>query len=301
MAQSTTGISNKSTGQELSAAEFNTLRSTVDNNATDAEPRFGIPGSTTAVSTTTYSVLSTDRVVLVDDDTAGGDVTITLPSAATLGDGWAVTIKKEGTTGNITIDPDGSETIDGNSTVTLQHKNGAISVVSDGTNWCRLYPTTPNGWAYYKDATYTTGSRLTLPNEVRTQLTIDGLEGTTNKTYLPDGVADFWDTTNDKILAERLGDSFDVRIAFNVDSPANTESIKIELDIGSGSEINIVTQTVQFAEAGEQFATISFPIFTLSTFLANGGKIYLTSNHTGGTTFEIWGASIFIKRDFSPL
>ena len=39
MAQSTTGIPDKITGNTLTAAEFNTLRGTVDGNATDAESR----------------------------------------------------------------------------------------------------------------------------------------------------------------------------------------------------------------------------------------------------------------------
>lgn len=299
MAQSTTGIANKSTGQELPAAEFNTLRSTVDNNATDAEPRFGIPGSTTTVDTTTYTVLSTDRVVLVDDDTAGGDVTINLPSAATLGDGWAVTIKKTGTTGNITIDPDGSETIDGSATTTIEQTNQSMSIISDGTVWRKLFPTTSNGWAYYKDATYTSGSPLTLGNGVRTQLTIDGAFGTTNKDYLPDGVADFWDTTENKIIPEKLGDSYDLRLDVKVDVPTNTEDITVQLDIGSGAEVNIVERTFSFAESGDgQRLLIGFPIFCLATFIANGGKIYLTASAAG---FDIYEAAIFIKRDFSPL
>ena len=181
-------------------------------------PQFGrLATSTTSVTTTTYTVLSTDHVVLIDDDTAGADVN--LPSAATVGDGWVVTLKKKGSTGDVTIAPDGAETIDGSANMVLQYKNQATSIASDGTNWCRLYPTTPNGWAYYKDDQYDDSAlpgsalELTVTGGVpdRTQLTIDGLEGTTNKNYLPDGVTDFWDTTNDYIVAE-LGDSFDVRI-----------------------------------------------------------------------------------------
>jgi hypothetical protein len=299
MAQSTTGIPNKSTGQELSAAEFNTLRSTVDNNANDAEPRFGIPGNTTTVSTTTYTVLSTDRVVLIDDDTAGGDVTVNLPSAATLGDGWAITIKKTGTTGTVTVDPDGSETIDGASTKSIEQTNQSMAIVSDGTVWRKLFPTTSNGWAYYKDATYTSGSPLTLGNGVRTQLTIDGLFGTTTTDYLPDGVAAFWDTSANKIIPEKLGDSYDMRLDLVVDVPTNTETILIQLDIGSGAEINVVQRNVSFVESGAgQTVSIGFPIFCLATFIANGGKIYLTASSAG---FDIYEAAIFLKRDFSPL
>jgi hypothetical protein len=131
-------------------------------------------------------------------------------------------------------------------------------------------------------------------------MTVDGLGSTTNTDFLPAGVTDFWDTTNNKITPQKVGDAYDLRIDFTVDVPANTESITLELDIGDGSpDIPVVTRGIQFSEGGAgQLVSIGFPIFSLSTFLANGGKIYLTPSAAG---FDLYNFQIFIKRDFSPL
>jgi hypothetical protein len=69
--------------------------------------------------------------------TAGG-VTITLPSAATVGSGIIVYIKdRDGLAGgdNITIEGSGAETIDGSLTYTLSTNYQAATLLSDGTNW----------------------------------------------------------------------------------------------------------------------------------------------------------------------
>lgn len=91
--------------------------------------------ATTDVATTPYSALVTDSVLLVDDDTVAGSVTINLPAAATAGDGFRLDVKKLGTAGNVVIDGSGAETIDGaaTQTLTLQYEN--LTVVCDGTAW----------------------------------------------------------------------------------------------------------------------------------------------------------------------
>lgn len=286
----------------VTAAEFGTLAgASASYTAAEETKLAGIKeATTTLVTATTYTVLATDNVILVDDDTAGSDVTVNIPSAATLGDGWTFTIKKMGSTADVILSPDGSETIDGVTTRTIRQKLESTNLVSDGSNWQVMFLTTPNGWAIYVDGTYTSGSPLVLTNGARNLLTIDGNGSTTNTDFLPAGVTDFWDTTNNKITPEKVGDSYDLRIDFAVDVPTNTESIVLELDIGDGSpDIPIVTKGIQFAESGSgQLVSIGFPIFALSTFLANGGKIYLTPSAGG---FDIYNIQIFIKRDFSPL
>ena len=254
---------------------------------------------TTNVNTTPYTVLATDSVLLVDDDAAGGGITIDLPSAATVGDGWGITIKKLGSTGDITLDPSGAETIDGDASRTIIQKLESTYLVSDGSNWQVMFPTIPTGWAYYKDATYTSGNPLTLSNGVRTLLTIDGLASTTTEEFLPAGVDEFWDTSTNTIHPQKVGDSYDLRLDIKVDVPTNTEDITVQLDIGSGSQINVVERTVGFAESGAgQTLSFGFPIFSLQTFINNGGKIYVTASSGG---FDIYEAAIFIKRDHSPL
>ena len=85
------------------------------------------------VAATTYTVDDYD-VILVDDDTAAGAVTITLPTAEN-GEGRPVRVKKLGTTGSVIIDGAGSETIDGAATKTLTTQYESTQLISDGTSW----------------------------------------------------------------------------------------------------------------------------------------------------------------------
>lgn len=86
-----------------------------------------------SVITTTYSA-SIETVILVNDDTAGGAVTVTLPAAAKSMD-KAYYIKKLGTTGNVVIDGNGSETIDGSTTVTISTQYTSLNIYCNGTAW----------------------------------------------------------------------------------------------------------------------------------------------------------------------
>ena len=85
------------------------------------------------VTDTAYTVL--EKVyILVDDDTAGGAVTITLPEAIGSTD-KKIHVKKLGTTGNVTVDGSGSETIDGSATQSLTSQYQSITIVCDGSEW----------------------------------------------------------------------------------------------------------------------------------------------------------------------
>jgi len=59
--------------------------------------------------------------------------TFNLPSASAVGGGWFVHTRNGGT-GDLTIDPSGSETINGDSTLRLSPGDSAI-IVTDGTDW----------------------------------------------------------------------------------------------------------------------------------------------------------------------
>jgi len=89
----------------------------------------------TAISTktTTYTITATDSTILADANTAG--FTITLPTAVGA-TGRIYVIKKIDSTGNVvTIDANGSETIDGSLTQSLDAQWESITIQSNGANW----------------------------------------------------------------------------------------------------------------------------------------------------------------------
>jgi hypothetical protein len=83
--------------------------------------------------TTTYTATEQDGIILCD--TSGGSFTVSLPPAAVTVNNEAVHfwIKNIGNS-PATIDPDGSELIEGFSTATLT-RGTSLHVVSDGTEW----------------------------------------------------------------------------------------------------------------------------------------------------------------------
>ncbi|MGI9411563.1 MAG: hypothetical protein ACR2OV_15900 [Hyphomicrobiaceae bacterium] len=91
-----------------------------------------IDSNTTLVTTTTHNA-GNEFVILCDDDTAGGAITVTLPLAATAQTMYNV--KKLGTTGNVIVDGNGAETVDGAANTTITAQYSSRTLVSDGTSW----------------------------------------------------------------------------------------------------------------------------------------------------------------------
>lgn len=80
-------------------------------------------------------------------DSSGGAVTVTLASSM-LADGAFLYINDEGGSAGlnaITIATEGTETIDGSSSVSIGSNYGALGVYSDGTNWFTLHSTAGGG------------------------------------------------------------------------------------------------------------------------------------------------------------
>ena len=63
----------------------------------------------------------------------GGGGTLTLPAAAAAGSGWFINLRNGGS-GALTVDPSGTETINGAATLVMQPEDSAVAV-SNGTDW----------------------------------------------------------------------------------------------------------------------------------------------------------------------
>lgn len=80
---------------------------------------------------TDYAIQDTDRATFLVWGSGVG--AFTLPSAATVGNNWFCMIRNGGS-GILTITPDGTNTINGDSSVQLQLSESFV-LVSDGSNW----------------------------------------------------------------------------------------------------------------------------------------------------------------------
>ncbi len=91
---------------------------------------------TTVSKTANYTVTESDRDKLILVDATSGAVTISLLAAATAGSGFRVAIKKVDSSGNaVTVDGNGSETIDGATTSTLSTQYDTDNLICNGSNW----------------------------------------------------------------------------------------------------------------------------------------------------------------------
>ena len=92
----------------------------------------GFSYSVTSVSTT-YTETATSGAKVILASTAGGAYTITLPTA--VGNTSMLIIKKTAGTATLTIDGNGSQTIDGGLTASIVTISESITLVSDNANW----------------------------------------------------------------------------------------------------------------------------------------------------------------------
>jgi len=97
-----------------------------------ANPTWASPPGGWTVKNISANYTAADGEALAVDASAGA-VTITLPSPS---NGARVRVKKTDASSNtVTVQPSGTETIDGASSHTISQKNEAYEYVSDGTNW----------------------------------------------------------------------------------------------------------------------------------------------------------------------
>ena len=156
----------------------------------------------------------------------------------------------------------------------------------------------PAGWGFYADDN--TGGAIVAGTGVggAVKFTSNGLGATTSEAHLPlivRGTGSLWDTSTNDILPITEGDSYDFRISFNVTGvSANPDRITCVLDIGgaAGITIPIAEDTKSYTGSPQSFI-FTFPYFTLSTFIANGGQIFL---YTDTGTADLEDRRILIER-----
>ena len=156
-----------------------------------------------------------------------------------------------------------------------------------------------SGWANYADGQTAPATQTitTTPS----LLLIDGLGANSESGYLPReirGIGELWDGV-DTITPINIGDSYDVRFSFTVTGKTaspNVITAVLDIGVGAGITINIAETQTPVVVSPPFTITGSIPIFCLTTFVTNGGRIFLS---TDSGTLTLSSRSIFIKRDFS--
>ena len=82
---------------------------------------------------TPYTATAVEKTINVD--TSGGNVTIALPTAVGISDTVYIIHKTTSDANTVTIDPDGTETVDFTSTKVLSSEGSSAVIRSDGSNW----------------------------------------------------------------------------------------------------------------------------------------------------------------------
>jgi len=143
-----------------------------------------------------------------------------------------------------------------------------------------------SGYGVYDDLTTTEVSPLLAAN-ARVQLTIDGDGPATYIEQIPGGEFVLWDDVGNFIQPANDGDAYMMRVSFRYKSNALNSHFDLELDIsptGDGSNV-ILLDTIQCLKAANTEARYnqSHFIYTRSTFIANGGRLFINSTDAGDT------------------
>jgi hypothetical protein len=133
-----------------------------------------------------------------------------------------------------------------------------------------------HGWASYADTVWTEASPFTIL--AGNTAVVDNNANNKIEVQLPRGVLSFYDEINNKITPENEGDAYSISFRFNAKSSANNDRFDVFLDINAVTGA-IIRETKSFNKGVgvEQSFNINFTVFSLDTFVLNGGKITITA------------------------
>ena len=168
--------------------------------------------------------------------------------------------------------------------------------VADGAGSGNMYQL-GSGWGYYKGD----GAGQTI-GTTATKMTCDGAGATSETGYLPlaiRGSSDLWNTSTNKITPIQVGDAYNLRLDLPITAKGGSPSIlTMQLDIGGGASpsIVIVERDISVSKTAPFNISVGFPIFCLTTFVTNGGQIFLK---TDSGTVTVTKPAIYLALDHS--
>ena len=93
------------------------------------------PDTTTVSQGTDYTISTSTGIEEAFFITPTADINVNLPSAVTVGEGYKYNIKNLASGFSLTVDADGSQTIDASLTYVINNQFQSITIMSDGANW----------------------------------------------------------------------------------------------------------------------------------------------------------------------
>lgn len=143
-----------------------------------------------------------------------------------------------------------------------------------------------HGWAEYIDGQYTSEIPLVVLEGDTVLITINNALKITSQ--LPLGVDSLWDSSNNKIIPSNVGDAYTMRLDFVASSSNNNGYGEVLLDIGGS--LGIIFSKLISLPKGQGVAhsySVVIPIYTLNTFVSNGGSLYVTSQIGNMSVYNI--------------
>ncbi len=134
-----------SAGVEI--ATHDSIKGAVEvSDATDIAVQFARPVTTKSLN---YTVVAGDQSKVIAVNCSGGSVTLTLPSAVTVGSGWFVTVQHAGSANLATVETVSTQSISSGHisygpSLPLTRSGEEVTLVSDGGNWRVISHTVPH-------------------------------------------------------------------------------------------------------------------------------------------------------------
>lgn len=171
--------------------------------------------------------------------------------------------------------------------------SGVYTVWND--DWRKIYPVGGSGsglgWTRYDDSTYTSSNKLTLADGVEVVVPNDG--GSVYRSYT--GI-DYYDSENEKVLAEFENDVYTMTVVFKFSAPnANQTYLEMHFQGSNGTPYDRIRDTISFPKGNDATHDYHgmFQYYADANFVNVGSQWKITAN---GGTAQIWDVIFFINK-----
>jgi len=263
---------------------------------TDATDQYPAYWNRTAIINTDspYTMLAAD--IIIEVDASAGAVEVDLVEAASYAKRYVI-IKCTDSTNNVTIDPNGAETIDGASSKILYEDDQCIMIYSDGTNWQTIF--------YYAAGTLLDNDTYLKSVNAAGSGTVDLIKAT------PADQVQFGEQAT-VLLAEQVSTiNGDTHTTTTIDGIADTSAINVGMtitgtDIPAATTVATIVDGVSITISQAATGTTAGVDFTLiNATAADQGLLYIQNYHGQPEAYfreESNGDEVLLtNRGFAPL